>query len=143
MRLRTGLSTVTAFVLLAVSLSARSAGSENSGPITTAEMASWCEPYRKAVIKGDTVSMPPGPSGELCYGAFLAIQQLSATTVTAPTDSILRVCAPAQATPLSFIKAFIAYSDEHPDVARERFAGIVLKALWAAYPCAPSELPKK
>ena len=129
--------------LSAVSPSGRCASPENSGPITAAEMASWCEPYRKAVIKGDSVSVPPGPSAELCYGAFLAIQQLSATTLTAPTDSILRVCAPAEATPLSFIKAFLAYYDAHRDQAQERFAGIALKALWAAYPCAASELPRK
>jgi hypothetical protein len=129
--------------LAAVSQSGRCASAENSGPITAAEMASWCEPYRKAVIKGDSVSVPPGPSAELCYGAFLAIQQLSGTTVTTPADSILRVCAPADATPLSFIKAFLAYYDAHRDQAQERFAGIALKALWAAYPCAASELPRK
>ena len=129
--------------LSAVSPSGRCAHPDNGGPITAAEMASWCEPYRKAVIKGDTVSVPPGPSAELCYGAFLAIQQLGATTLTTPTDSMLRVCAPAQATPLSFIKAFLAYYDAHPDQAQERFAGIALKALWAAYPCTANESPKK
>jgi hypothetical protein len=134
---------VALFALSALSPSGRCAGAESSGPITAAEMASWCEPYRKAVIKGDTVSVPPGPLAELCYGAFLAIQQLSATTLTAPTDSLLRVCAPAQATPLSFIKAFLTYYDAHPDQAQERFAGVALKALWAAYPCHANELPKK
>jgi hypothetical protein len=129
--------------LTAVPASGRCASPANNGPITAAEMVSWCEPYRKAVIKGDSIAVAPGPSAELCYGAFLAVQQLSATTVTAPTDSILRVCAPAQATPLSFIKAFLAYSDAHPERAQERFAGVALKALWAAYPCTASDLPNK
>jgi hypothetical protein len=143
MQQRTGLIMVLLLGLSAMPERSQCANAATAGPITAAEMASWCEPYRKAVIKGDSISVAPGPATELCYGAFLAIQQLSATTVSAPTDSILRICAPPQATPLSFVKTFLAYSDAHPEQAQERFAGIALKALWAAYPCAASELPKK
>jgi len=103
---------------------------------STAEVASWCQPYRTAVIMGDgQISVQPTSESQWCWGAFLAIQQLSATIWhKGDYGSILRNCLPEQSRTYDLIKVFLHYSDEHPERSHEKFTDVALSALSAAYP---------
>jgi hypothetical protein len=122
--------------LVAISTLARA---DDRGPITAGEVASWCEPYRTAVLKGASVTVQVTPESQICYGAFLTIQQLAAATYSSHSGSILRICGPPTSGLVEYIKIFLRYSDTHPEMGHLKFSDVALNSLWNAFPCSPKE----
>jgi hypothetical protein len=116
---------------------------EESEPFSAAEVASWCEPYRTAVITGDKIAVRATAASRVCYGAFVAIQQLMGSSWGTSPGSILRTCEPPTSGLVELIKVFLLYVDQHPERGHEKFTDIALVSLWKAYPCAttPSAKP--
>jgi Rap1a immunity proteins len=117
-------------------LFAGAARAEEQGQISAAEVASWCEPYRTAVLSNNHVTVKTTAQSPVCWGAFLAIQQLgSIYERDDSSESILRTCSPPNSRLTEFIKIFLRYSDEHPERGHEKFIQVALDSLWKAYPC--------
>jgi hypothetical protein len=102
---------------------------------TAAEVASWCQPYKTAVEKDGYVSVTATAESQVCFGAFLAIQQLSPMTVSGKPSPYLRTCIPENVRLVELIKVFMRYVEERPQVGHRKFADVVLLSLWDAYPC--------
>jgi hypothetical protein len=47
---------------------------ETDGFITAEEMASWCQPYKTAIVRNSQVQITPTEDSQVCFGAFMAIQ---------------------------------------------------------------------
>jgi hypothetical protein len=108
------------------------------GNITAGEMTSWCEPYRAAVLKDHQVTVQATRDSRVCFGAFMAIQQLSVTMLPGESRNALRECLPPSTTLVELIKVFIRYSDMHPEMGHWRFTDVALNSLAAAFPCPPT-----
>jgi Rap1a immunity proteins len=110
---------------------------DERGPATAAEVASSCEPFRTAVLAGDTATYEHSWHSEQCYGAFMAIHQLIGlrwAEQTAETP-VLLICAPVTSRDIELIRVFLHYMDEHPQEGHEQFVSPMLSALQGAYPC--------
>jgi hypothetical protein len=118
------------------------AAQADQGPITAADVASWCQPFRTAILSDGHISMQGTSDSQVCYGAFMAIQQLAATTLSSKNDSVLKACVPANVGLVEIIKVFLHYADEHPERGHDKFTDIVLSSLWTAYPCRAPARPK-
>lgn len=75
---------------------------------TAEEMASFCEPYRHAVIVDATMNGPliqvPGANAnsEICWGAFGAIQELGVLVLAPGASPALNLCSLLLAAVLSW-----------------------------------------
>jgi hypothetical protein len=123
-------------LLLGFVTASASIRAEDRGSDSAAEVASWCEPYRTAILNGDHITVNSTPQSIVCWGAFMAIQQLISTTWSAQArESILRVCAPPETYLVELIKVYLHYTDQHPERGHEKFSDVALSALWQAFPC--------
>ena len=111
--------------------------SENEGYFTAAELASWCEPYRTALLKGSGVAEQGNAESDRCFGVFMAVQQFGNTHCLddPPGRTTLRTCFLEQGWPTELMRVFLRYMDTHPERGYQRFAEEVLSSLWSAYPC--------
>ena len=128
-------------MVLLVMVAASLWAADESGPITAGEMASWCEPYRTALLDGASVHVQATPQSQVCFGAFLAVQQLAVTTLPGDPRGALRVCLPETSTTAELIKVFVHFSDTHPELGHRRFSYVLLQSLWSSFPC-PSQVAK-
>jgi hypothetical protein len=101
---------------------------------TAGEMASWCQPYKTATLKGDQVSGDFTMESQMCKGAFMTIQQIGTTALDGSND-VLKICFPVQSRTSELIKVFSKYVDDHPERGHEKFTDVALAAFWDAYPC--------
>ena len=125
------------WLLLLLSLgSANIQAGEAEGFITAEEMASWCQPYKAAVVRDSQVLVNSTSDSQVCFGAFLATQQVSGTLKANQTGTILGVCVPPNVRLTELIKVFLRYSDVHPEFGHDRFFNVVWGSLRKAYPCA-------
>lgn len=127
--------------ILALLLTWNAARAEETA-ITAGELASWCQPYRTATVSNHNITVQATSESQVCYGAFLAIQQFAATTLGSDHASILKTCVAEKSGLLELIKVFLHYMDEHPERGHEKFTNVVLSSLWAAYPCRALAKPK-
>lgn len=133
------MKTLVATLLLCFAAFAQSASVDEPGPFTAGEVASWCEPYRTALLVGANVTVNATTASQVCLGAFMTIQQLITTTSPwHPKESMLQVCSPATSRLVELIKVFLHYTDEHPEFGHLKFTDVALSALWKAYPCQAS-----
>jgi hypothetical protein len=65
--------------LVALFATPRSWSDEKPSFTTAAKLASWCEPYRKAVLNGNEITVQDIPESAQCYGVFMAVQQFGHT----------------------------------------------------------------
>src|SRR5260370_40193198 len=94
----------------------------DTGLFSASEVTSWCQPYRTAVLNEDHISVQGTAESQACFGAFVAIQQLGATTSgRTATKSLLGMCLPPESRTIDLIKVFLRYSDEHPEQGHYRF----------------------
>jgi hypothetical protein len=112
------------------------------GFITAEEVASWCQPYRTAVVRDAQVSVSATADSPVCFGAFLATQQFINVNLSSGTPPIFGVCAPPESTATELIKVYLRYLDEHPEQGHQRFSIVVLASLRNAYPCPSGTKPK-
>ena len=123
-------------IFLLIVATAAHSNDEASRPFSASEVASWCRPYKDALLQGHTIVMHRTEATQACTGAFIAIQQLSDTSSS--TDkfvSLLGDCAPTESTMVDLIKAFVRYEETHPEQGHLRFIDVALLSLRAAYPC--------
>jgi hypothetical protein len=80
------------------------------------------------------------PSAAFCWGAFTVLRGVTAILSDDHTTMALHVCAPTEATVSQYIRIFLKYVDEHPEVAHEDFDFVALSALIRAFPCKPRPL---
>ena len=133
------MKTVSSCLLLALIAISPLAGADDQGPITAGEVASWCEPYRHALLVNGAVSVDSTAQSQSCYGAFITIQQLGATIWDLhDKESLLRTCLPPTSRTVELIQVFLHYTDEHPERGHDKFTAIALVALRKAYPCPSS-----
>ena len=129
-------------IVLGLSLVFCAAHAGDADPFSASEVASWCQPYKTAVLRDGHLSVQATSDSQACFGAFLAIQQISATSLGDPHASVLKTCLPEKSGLFDLIKVFLHFADEHPERGHEKFTDVVLSSLWAAYPCHPSARPK-
>jgi hypothetical protein len=113
---------------------APSARAESAG-----EMASYCEPYRTAVIVGNEQIRieHPGQNSNICWGAFAAVQDFATMGFPGHNEGILRLCLPPESDRLELVKVFVRYMDENPNKGHWRFGTVLLLSLSEAFPCQP------
>lgn len=111
------------------------AWSKDDGIETALEMQTNCSEYQAAKVYGSDISVDVTTGSAICWGAFLALQEFSATTWGSKNVSILRNCVSPKASRGELIKVFLLYVDKHPQRGHEKFTDVVLSALWDAYPC--------
>ena len=132
-------------ILLVLLLACGTAQADEPPVVTAAEMASWCQPFKDAVLNGAQISKHSTAQSQVCLGAFLTFEYLASTSWTAPyapTKNILKTCIPAGATTTDLIKVFLLYAEEHPERGHYKFTDILLWSLQAAYPCPTGTKPK-
>ena len=111
--------------------------------ISVAEVASWCQPFKNAVLNGDEYSMHSTRDSARCFGAFVVIQQLAATTWdVSSTETILKTCIPPEVRMTDLIKVFLRYAEAHPEQGHYKFTDVAVFALQTAYPCPTETKPK-
>ena len=113
----------------------------DADPFSASEVASWCQPYKTAVLHDGHIGVQATSDSQACYGAFLAIQQFSTTRLGAVHVSILKTCLPEKSDLLELITVFLHYADEHPERGHEKFTDVVLSSFWEAYPCRAAAKP--
>jgi hypothetical protein len=102
---------------------------------TALEVQSWCKSF--ADVKAganESFAMPRDPRTELCWGAFLSIQQMSAI-IDGNGRRVLSICPPASSTRIEYIEIFLRYAEQHPAEGEQAFAGVARRALAGAFPC--------
>lgn len=117
--------------------------SQCSSAESAADMASFCDPYRQAVITGRTVdgsgvlNVPAASvNSNFCWGAFAMFQGLLVVTPYGRDEHpYLLVCAPPTSSRLELVKIFLRYMDEHPETGHEDFAKLLLRVMWKTFPC--------
>jgi hypothetical protein len=91
-------------------------------------------------------SLPVSPSGTVeladpraafCWGAFTVLRGVTTILSDDHTTMALHVCAPTEATVSQYIRIFLRFVDDHPEVAHEDFDFVALMALIRAFPCKP------
>ena len=142
-RRRAYLVSAVSLVLVFLSVAAPALRAAADEHITAGEVASWCEPYRTAVLKDHNVAVQVTADSQVCWGAFIAIQQFAATEFPGDRNGALHQCLPPASDLVELIKVFLHYSDTHPEMGHWKFTDVVLKALWAAYPCSGKRAPAK
>ena len=106
---------------------------------TAIRVASWCAPYRSARVTDEGVSVPEqGKELDLCWGAFLAIQQMSKLGVDGSDRTVINACVPPEVRTLEYVLVFLKYVESHPEVGHERFLNVAVRAIRQAFPCPPS-----
>jgi hypothetical protein len=77
---------------------------------------------------------PSDYDSRVCWGAFAAIQELS--QIYEDGKPILPgICARPSTTRIQYIRIFLRYLGEHPELADAEFAWVAGKALSEAFPC--------
>ena len=99
------------------------------------EMASFCEPIvnAKAVGEGRIQVTTSFETGQ-CWGAFRALQQLSALTLDGKTRA-LPLCLPEETKLSQLVKIFYRHVQKKPAIGHEPFALVAFWVLWDAFPC--------
>jgi hypothetical protein len=120
---------------VAISLAVVAAPSYAQNQETALQMQSWCQPF--ATISVDdrgAFIWPSGTDSRVCWGAFAAIQELS--QIYEDGKPILPgICARPSTTRIQYIRIFLRYVGEHPELADAEFAWVAGKALSEAFPC--------
>jgi hypothetical protein len=77
------------------------------------------------------------PGAAFCWGAFTVLRGV--TNILSDDHKImaLHVCAPTEATVSQYIRIFLKYVDDHPELAHQDFDFVALNALIGAFPCTP------
>ena len=90
---------------------------------------------RRAVVKGDAVTLPKGQPAAECWFYMGAIQDLTATVETEGGPSLIGSCVPSQTTRLEIVRAFVKYARAHRDDLKLRATATLIPALSDAYAC--------
>jgi len=124
------------FVLLLLMVGGLSGTASADGSLeTTLQVQSWCKDIANASISSNgSFELPATRDNGFCWGAFAAIQELS-RVVLRDKRLALEVCSPAESTRIEYIKIFMRYSGDHPEVGHDYFALVALSALQQAFPC--------
>lgn len=107
---------------------------EAEGYITAEEVGSWCEPYKTATVSEGHVNVNATDDSRVCFGAFIAVQQLTILKMNTSTP-VLGSCIAPEVRLTELIKVFLRYLEVHPEKGHQRFSTIVLASLRGAYPC--------
>jgi len=107
--------------------------SDAEGYITAEEVGSWCQPYRTATVTEGHVNVDATSESQVCFGAFIAVQQF--TGLTSNSTPMLGACVPPEVRLTELIKVFLRYLDTHPEKGHQRFSVTVMQSLRDAYPC--------
>jgi len=127
---------------LGLALVCCAAHASDADSFSASEVASCSQPYRTAVLNDGHMALQATSDSQACYGAFLAIQQISATSLGNAHVSVLKTCLPEKADLLELTTVFLHYADKHPERGHEKFTKVVLSSFWAAYSCRPSAKAK-
>jgi hypothetical protein len=76
-------------------------------------------------------------SAAFCWGAFTVLRGVTTILSDDRRTMALHVCAPTEATVSQYIRIFLKYVDDHPEIAHEDFDFVALSALIRAFPCKP------
>lgn len=101
---------------------------------TTEEMLSACRPITVAKVSGGTIDFEETFETGICWGAFAAIQRLSAT-VDHNEKPLLFSCPPEDSTQTQIITIFVRYAEKHPEKYHQDFVFSAIAALKEAFPC--------
>src|SRR3954451_18332420 len=122
---------VGALAILALLLLCGSGRAESS-----LEVQSSCRQLAKASDAADAkLTIARNFDNGFCWGAFAALQGLSASRWPDSDKSILGFCAPPESTRIDFIRIFMRYAKAHPQEDDAPFAQVALEALANAFPC--------
>jgi len=97
-------------------------------------MLSACRPISESKVTNDTIELKSDYDTGLCWGAFAAIQRLSATEI-GNSGPLLRACVPRDSTRTQLIAIFVRFAQKHPERYQEDFVFVTLSALKSAFPC--------
>ena len=109
---------------------------------TSLDLASSCKQLRSvtAGAKAKVTILRTFNNG-FCWGAFAALQGLSATKWPESDKSLLGFCAPRESTRIQFIQIFVRYLEQRPDEGGVPFAEVAIRALADAFPCSKQATP--
>jgi hypothetical protein len=128
--LRRGIRTVLATMVALSVLSAIPVRAE-----TALQMQSWCKDITNVrITQNDHLLMPQTFDNGFCWGAFSVFEGLGRAVL--PNKSrLLGFCAPETSTRLQFIKVFLSYANQHPELVHRDFEQVAAWALINAFPC--------
>lgn len=122
---------VGALAILALLLLCGSGRTESSLEVQTS-----CRQLAKASGAADAkLTIARNFDNGFCWGAFAALQGLSASRWPDSDKPILGFCAPPESTRIDFIRIFMRYTKAHPEETNTPFAQVALEALASAFPC--------
>jgi hypothetical protein len=111
------------------------------GPLlaeTAEEMTAACSPFATAKVSGSAegarVEFRRTWDSGLCWGAFSAIQGLSAF-VDERGRGILHACVPPESTRTQLIAVFLEHVRRHPEQLHLPYDQVAINALVTAFPC--------
>src|SRR5947209_8477617 len=101
---------------------------------TALEVASSCKQLRSVSAGPNAkVTITRNFNNGFCWGAFAALQGLSATKWPESDKSLLGFCAPRESTRIQFIQIFVRYLEQRPDEGHLSFAEVAIRALADAF----------
>jgi hypothetical protein len=124
-------------LMMGLTLMSASVGAEETTEYTASEVASWCQPYRSALLVNGTATVQQSALGQFCFGSFFTLAAMTAIPGGDGADKppALGICAPENSRTSDFIKIFLHYTDEHPEQGPESFLVVAITALQKTYPC--------
>jgi hypothetical protein len=103
---------------------------------TSRQVQTSCKQLAKASDVADAkLTIARNFDNGFCWGAFAALQGLSASRLPDANKSILGFCAPPESTRIDFVRIFMRYAKAHPQETDTPFAHVALEALANAFPC--------
>jgi hypothetical protein len=94
-----------------------------------------CKSAESLHISPDGTVMLSDPGAAFCWGAFTALRGVTKILSDDNRTMALHVCAPTESTVSQYIRIFLKYVDDHPELAHQDFDFVALNALMLAFPC--------
>jgi hypothetical protein len=112
-----------------------------AGAPARAEVRSALDIYQACKSAVEAHNLPNGdvilatPNTAFCWGAFTVLRSVTSILTADGAGMALHVCAPNESTVTQYIRIFLKYVDDHPELAHNDFDFVALDALVKVFPC--------
>jgi Rap1a immunity proteins len=97
-----------------------------------------CRSAASLYVSPDGTVTLSDPGAAFCWGAFTVLRGVTSILSDDQRTMALHVCAFTQATVSQYIRVFLKYVDDHPEIADQAFGFVAVNALIQAFPCKSS-----
>jgi Rap1a immunity proteins len=94
-----------------------------------------CKLAESFYVSPDGTVMLSDPGAAFCWGAFTVLRGVTNILSDDHRTMALHVCAPTESTVSQYIRIFLKYVDDHPEIVHQDFDFVALNALMWAFPC--------